>query len=93
MVIFQQVIPFMLYAKAIRLCPPLAASLVTMTGPVLNSVLVWIFLGESPGIFTVAGGGVIIISKGIWTFVVLKKNPVNIFPKLKFCRKKVVNPV
>jgi drug/metabolite transporter (DMT)-like permease len=77
MVIFQQVIPFILYAKAIRLCPPLAASLITMTGPILNPILVWIFTGETPGILTIAGGGIIIISIGIWTFVVLKKNTVN----------------
>jgi drug/metabolite transporter (DMT)-like permease len=65
--LLQQTIPFILYAKAIRLSTPLVLSLVTMLGPVLNPFLVWIFIGENPSIFTLFGGFLILISVGIWS--------------------------
>ena len=73
MVVFQQAIPFILYARAIRICPPLAASLITMMGPVLNPFLVWIFTGETPTGRTVAGGVIILLAVGLWSFHNLKE--------------------
>ena len=67
MVILQQAVPFILYARAIRLCPPLAASLITMTGPVLNPFWVWIFTGETPSGHAVAGGVIILLAVGLWS--------------------------
>jgi drug/metabolite transporter (DMT)-like permease len=67
MVIFQQAVPFILYAKAIRICPPLTASLITMAGPVLNPVLVWLFIGEIPSPRAAGGGAVILLALGIWS--------------------------
>ena len=73
MVVFQQAIPFILYARAIRICPPLAASLITMMGPVLNPILVWIFTGETPSGRTVAGGVIILLAVGLWSVHGLKE--------------------
>jgi drug/metabolite transporter (DMT)-like permease len=65
--ILQQAIPFIIYARAIRICSPLPLSLITMIGPVLNPLLVRIFVGESPSSFAILGGTLILFSIAVWS--------------------------
>ena len=71
--VFQQAIPNTLYAKAIRITQPLGCSLVSMLGPVLNPLLVFLFIGEKPSVLTIIGGGVIFVSVGAWSLSTINK--------------------
>jgi drug/metabolite transporter (DMT)-like permease len=58
--VFQLGIPYILLGLASKNCPALACSLIAAVEPLLNPVWVLIFSGESPGLFAVFGGVVII---------------------------------
>lgn len=58
--IFQLGIPYILLGLASSKCPPLACSLIAAIEPLLNPVWVFIFNGEHPGPFAIAGGVIVI---------------------------------
>jgi drug/metabolite transporter (DMT)-like permease len=58
--IFQLGLAFILFTKAIKHIPALEANLVGTLEPVLNPVLVYVFLGESMGSFALIGGLVVL---------------------------------
>lgn len=64
--IFQLGIPYVLLAKGSGSCPPLACSLLGALEPLLNPVWVFLFDGEAPGVFALAGGLVVIATITIW---------------------------
>ena len=64
--IFQLGISYILYVKASVSCPPLACCLLGVLEPLLNPVWVMIFDGETPGIFALIGGVIIIITITVW---------------------------
>lgn len=71
--VFQLGIPYALYAIASRDCPPLACSLIGMVEPLLNPVWVFLFVGETPGIFALLGAAIIITVVTWWCVSDLKK--------------------
>lgn len=64
--IVQLGVPYVLYGRASENCPPLACSLLAMIEPVLNPIWVLLVTGESPGIFSLIGGAVIIVTVTVW---------------------------
>ncbi len=64
--IFQLGISYILYIKSSRYCPPLACCLLGAVEPLLNPVWVMIFDGETPGIFALIGGIIVIASVTLW---------------------------
>lgn len=59
-------IPYVLLARGSGYCPPLVCSLLGTLEPLLNPVWVFIFDGEAPGPFALAGGAVVIVSISAW---------------------------
>lgn len=64
--VFQLGISYILYVKATRYCPPLACCLLGAMEPLLNPVWVMIFDGETPGIFALIGGVIVVVSITLW---------------------------
>lgn len=60
--VFQLGIAYILYIKASDSCPPLACCLLGGLEPLLNPVWVMIFDGETPGIFALIGGIIVIVT-------------------------------
>ncbi len=59
-------IPYVLCARAAEHCPPLACSLLGALEPLLNPIWVFLFDGEAPGVFALAGGAVVIVTVTLW---------------------------
>lgn len=64
--IFQIGIPYILYALALRGCPPLACSLIAVIEPLLNPVWVALFYGELPSVWALIGGILVIAAITVW---------------------------
>lgn len=64
--VFQLGIPYILLVQASRKCPPLTCSLLGMLEPLLNPVWVFIFDGEKPGIMSLIGAAIVIITITAW---------------------------
>lgn len=64
--VFQLGISYILYVKATQYCPPLACCLLGAMEPLLNPVWVMIFDGETPGIFALIGGVIVVVSITLW---------------------------
>lgn len=64
--IFQLGIPYVLYAIASKNCPPLACSLIGMLEPLFNPVWVFLFAGETPGLYALVGAVIIIGAVSWW---------------------------
>jgi len=75
--VVQQAIPYVLYAKASEYCPPLACSLLGALEPLLNPVWVFLFDGETPGIFALIGGAIVILTVTFWCLRGNKTEQVN----------------
>lgn len=60
-------IPYILYAKAAKHCPPLTCCLLCTLEPLLNPVWVMLFYGETPGVFALIGGLIVVITITLWT--------------------------
>ena len=64
--IVQLGIPYILLAVSSKNCPPLACSLLDAVEPILNPVWVFLFNGETPGMFALIGGAIVITSVTVW---------------------------
>jgi drug/metabolite transporter (DMT)-like permease len=64
--VFQLGIPYILLSMAAEHCPPLACSLLGALEPLLNPLWVFIFNGEAPGVFALAGGVIVIATITLW---------------------------
>ena len=64
--VFQIGIAYILYIKASETCPALACCLLGAVEPLLNPVWVMIFDGETPGIFALIGGVIVIVAVTAW---------------------------
>lgn len=71
--VFQLGIPYILFALAVRHCPPLACSLLSALEPLLNPVWVFIFAGELPGPLSIIGGLFVIAVITVWCIYKDKK--------------------
>ena len=58
--VFQIALAYVLVTKALETLPALEASLILLIEPALNPVWAWVFQGERPGAWALAGGGVIL---------------------------------
>ena len=58
--VFQIGLAYVLFTRAIRQVSALEASLLLLIEPVLNPMWTWLVHGESPGIYTLVGGAVIV---------------------------------
>jgi len=63
-------IPYILYSKAITNATALEASLITMIEPILNPVWVILIIGERPGLFSIIGGIIVIVSVAVRCVIV-----------------------
>ena len=73
--VFQLGIPHILYSAAIKKATALEAVLISIVEPILNPVLVFMALGEAPGIFALLGGTIVLVSitlKCVLTIMPLK---------------------
>ena len=73
--VFQLGIPHILYSAAIKKATALEAVLISIVEPILNPVLVFLALGEAPGIFALLGGTIVLVSitlKCVLTIMPLK---------------------
>ena len=59
-------IPYVLYGIAVKDCPALMCSLLGAIEPLLNPVWVFLFTGERPGVFALAGGVIVIVTITAW---------------------------
>lgn len=64
--IFQLGIPYVLYGIAVEKCPPLVCCLISAIEPLLNPVWVFLFDGETPGVFSIIGGIIVIGTITVW---------------------------
>lgn len=64
--IFQIAVPYILYAFAIERAGAFTCSLLAVLEPVFNPIWVYLFLGESPGAYSVIGGILVIGSIALW---------------------------
>jgi drug/metabolite transporter (DMT)-like permease len=58
--IFQIAVAYLFVTAAIRSIPALEASLILLIEPALNPVWAWVFQGERPGAWALAGGAMIL---------------------------------
>lgn len=59
-------IPYLLCARAVEHCPPLACSLLGALEPLLNPLWVFLFDGEAPGLYALIGAAVVIVTVTVW---------------------------
>ena len=78
--IFQLGIPYILYAIAAKDCSPLTCSLIGMLEPLLNPVWVFLFDGESPGPFALAGAVIVITAVACWCVIENRNQRLSEFP-------------
>ena len=64
--VFQLGIAYILYVHAAEACPALACCLLGAVEPLLNPVWVMIFDGETPGVFALIGGVIVITAVTAW---------------------------
>lgn len=64
--VLQLGLPYILYIKAARYCPPLTCSLLSVIEPLLNPVWVLVAVGERPSVFALAGGAVVLSVITVW---------------------------
>lgn len=60
--VFQLGLPFLLYATAIRSLSAIEAILISCLEPILNPILVFIFVGETPGPMALLGGAIVLLA-------------------------------
>jgi len=60
--VFQLGIPYIFYSAAIKKATALEAVLISIVEPILNPVLVFLALGEAPGIYALIGGVIVLVS-------------------------------
>jgi drug/metabolite transporter (DMT)-like permease len=73
--VLQLGIPYIFYSAAIKKATALEAVLISIVEPILNPVLVFLVLGEAPGIYALLGGAIVLVSitlKCVLTIMPLK---------------------
>lgn len=71
--VLQLGIPYVLMCLAVGKCSAFACSLIGAIEPLLNPVWVMIFDGETPGVFSLIGGVIVIASVTVWSVADAKK--------------------
>ena len=60
--LFQMGLALILFTTGVRLIPAADAGLISVLESVLGPLLVWVVLGENPGLNTLIGGSIIIVA-------------------------------
>ena len=63
--VFQVGLPYVLFAKGTKLTSPVSASLIGLLEAILNPVWVFLFYGEQPGRYALAGAAIILLAVGM----------------------------
>ena len=63
--VFQIGLAYILLTNAVGHLPALHASLILLLEPVLNPVWTWLVRGENPGMWSVLGGGIIVMASAV----------------------------
>lgn len=63
--VFQLALAYWLYARAIKHVPVLQAVIITTCEPILNPLWVMFFIGEKPGLWSIAGGVLVIAASAL----------------------------
>jgi drug/metabolite transporter (DMT)-like permease len=58
--VFQLGLAYVLFARGVQRTPAVEASLLCLLEPVLNPIWTWLFAGERPGPWALAGGAIIV---------------------------------
>jgi drug/metabolite transporter (DMT)-like permease len=75
--VFQLGFSYIIYSRAIRHVPALQSIIVPIIEPVLNPVWVFLFVGESPGPWAVAGGVIVIAAVVVYSALEARKSDEN----------------
>jgi drug/metabolite transporter (DMT)-like permease len=67
--VLQLGLSYLIYSRAIRHVPALEAILVPIIEPVLNPVWVFLFVGEAPGPWAIAGGTIVIATVATYSLL------------------------
>ena len=76
--IVQLGIPYVLYGLAVKHCPPLACSLLGITEAIFNPIWVFIASGESPGVISLCGGVLVLVSIAFWAILSQRRAGTNV---------------
>jgi len=71
--VFQLGFSYIIYSRAIRQVPALQSIIVPIIEPVLNPVWVFLFVGEAPGPWAVAGGVIVIAAVVVYSALEAKQ--------------------
>jgi drug/metabolite transporter (DMT)-like permease len=73
--VFQIALAYVLVTRALTTIPALEAALILLIEPVLNPVWAWIVHGERPGVWALAGGGVILGATTVRAVLDVRQGP------------------
>lgn len=62
-------------SKSLNNVEPITSALLANLEPVLNPIWVYLFLGENPGVFSIIGAVIVIVSVTVYSILGLKQNP------------------
>jgi drug/metabolite transporter (DMT)-like permease len=74
--VFQFGLAYHLFALASQGVTSLELVLITALEPILNPILVFLFLGERPGLWALLGGSVVLLSVTAWSVIKTKRQPI-----------------
>jgi drug/metabolite transporter (DMT)-like permease len=75
--VFQLGLSYIIYSRAIRHVPALESILVPIIEPVLNPVWVFLFVGEAPGPWAIAGGTIVIATVAAYSVLEARRGRVD----------------
>jgi drug/metabolite transporter (DMT)-like permease len=72
--IFQLGLAYVLFSIGIKLTAPISASLIAMLEPLLNPIWVFMMTGEKPGIWALAGGGLVLVTVLTYNYIMIRRS-------------------
>jgi drug/metabolite transporter, DME family len=78
--VFQLGLAYTLLAAAMRNVPALQASLLMFVEPVLSPLWAWLVHRERPGLWTIAGGTIILVATAVYTWRETAGRPADTVP-------------
>jgi len=75
--VFQIGLSYFLYAMAIKKLTAIEAILIPFIEPLLNPVWVFLFIGERPGLLSICGGIIVIVTLIVRSIIQVQRNDIN----------------
>ncbi len=66
--------PYLLYASALKNISPQEAGVITLIEPILNPLVAFLFVGETPAMTTFVGGGIVLLAVSLRYLPIKKKS-------------------